>query len=295
MMKHSKGMILVFSFVLLSLLFTFQNCERGVAVRLESASKNAIANDLNGDGNGNNDPSPTDDNPILVVDDLIKKCDTAMKNGTLKTMTVNINFPKLPNISSDPNQVQYCNEPTPFVRSDNNIGERHYNSYAEQRAGFELPVNSTLCHMDFIFGKQLITYDDHFLFSFDDRVLASNSNGVMSYLKNESDLVLDNQMLKNKSFVASLIKHQLWGDDGKETEDFYCLGESVPGTVCQWPITETEGVIKMDYPPVVLMQIAHQKKSNKHDFSLVVTGDNDPASDCQHTPINFKVDVLYAN
>lgn len=286
MMKHSRGMILVFSFILLSLLFTFQNCEKGVAVRLESASKNPIVTDLD---DGDPTTPPPGGNPIIPIDELIEKCDTALKNGTLKTMSVDISFPSLPNISSNPSQIQYCKEPTPFVPS----GETHYNSYSEQRKGFDLPANSTLCHMDFIFEKQLITYDDHFLFSFDDRVLSSNSKGVMQYLNNESDLVLDNQMIKNKSFVWSLIKNKAWGDNGTKEEFFYCLGESVPGTICQWPVTETEGVIKMEYPPVVLMQIANQKRSNRHDFSLVVTGDNDPDKDCQHTPINFKVDVLY--
>lgn len=288
-MKQPRGMILVFVFILISLFFTFQNCEKGVAVRLESTSQVPIVTDLD-DEDGNGPKPPITDNPILPVDELIEKCEKALLNGSLKKMTVDISFPELQNISSDPSKIQYCKEPTPFVPS----GETHYNSYSEQRKGFELPVNSTLCHMDFIFEKQLIKYDDHFLFSFDDRILSSNSKGVMGYLNEQSDIILDTQIVKNKSFVWSLIKNQAWGDNGTKEEFFYCLGESVPGTICQWPITETEGVIKMEYPPVVLMQIANQKKSNKHDFSLVVTGDNDPGKDCQHTPINFQVDVLYA-
>lgn len=284
-MRQSR-VILLFSIILMSLFLGFQNCERGVAVRLESTSQSPNVKDVS---NEDSDTPPPTDNYELPIDKVLEKCEAALQNGTLNKMTTNINFSELPNVSSDPKKTQYCKEPTPFIPS----GEIHYNSYAEQRQSFELPDNAILCNVDFKFDKQLIKYDDHFLFSFDNRVLASNSKGAMKYLNYQSDMILDNQLIKNQSFDWSLLKGKEWGDEGNKDEFFYCLGEDLPGTVCQWPITETEGVIKMEYPPVMLMQIANQNKSNKHDFSLVLTGDNDPGSDCQHTPINFQIDVLY--
>jgi len=299
MIRQSQSSLILLLLVSMTLLISFQNCERNMSISLESGTP-ASNQTVNGNPDDPNDPNvpttPIDDPkapPILTVDELVKKCNDAALSNTLTKIVVDVDLPSLPNVSLDTGATQYCKEPTPFVDS----GETHYISYSEQVRNFILPDYSNICKMDFIFEPQSINYDDHFLFSFDNRILASNSIGLMTYLDNQMPLILPssgiNTEVENKSFNWSLLKNKEWGDNGTKPEYFYCLGENLPGTICEWPITETTGTIKMEYPQVVLMQIANQKKSTSHDFSFIVTGDNNPETDCQHTPIKFKVEVSY--
>jgi len=297
MVLKSRKEILVILLILFTLLMNFQNCERNMAISLESAKPTDHIND----SDDPTDPTdPTDPNdpmnpnpPIIPIDELIKKCETAVQMGALTKTVVNMNFPELPNISPDPSAIQFCKAPT-LVGS---AREQRYISYSEQNRNFVLPDNAIICKMDFIFQDQPLTYDDHFLFSFDNKILASNSSGLMSYLENQTPLILPdgsaNHPIENKSFDWSLINGKDWRDNGNDPSNFYCLGKDIAGTTCEWPITEKPGIIKLEYPQVVLMQIANQNQSSTHNFSFAITGDNNPDSDCQHTPIDFSVEVSY--
>lgn len=294
------------------LLFVFQNCERNGAVSLESQGKMDVKSIDEGiidpviaetttvtpSGTSENagglpivEPTPTPilttETVVLPVPEVIEKCQNAELSGQMKKLDVSVSFPSLG--PSPINNKYFCN-----WASAAELRDQYYSSLSEQRSEFSIPIGAKICNLNFKFEEQSFKYDDHFVFSFDDNVLASNSMGLISKLDAATPILFGTNTVVAKTFSWPQLHNQRWVDSGAKDAYFYCLGKEGAGSSCQWPITDTLGVINMNYPAELLLQIANQKASNTHQFNFVTTGDNDHATDCQHSPLNFQVEVFYA-
>lgn len=312
MKSNQRGHLVPIVAGLSVLLFVFQNCERNGAVSLESQGK-MVVQSINEEtidpvvaetttvapsGNSENvgglpiaEPTPTPIPPtetvVLPVQEVIEKCQNAELSGQMKKLEVSVNFPSLG--QSPINNRFFCN-----WASNAELKDQYYTSLSEQKSEFSVPLGAKICNLNFKFEEQSFKYDDHFVFSFDDNVLASNSVGLISKLDAATPILFGTNTVVAKTFSWPQLLNQHWVDSGDKDAYFYCLGKEGAGSSCQWPITDTLGVINMNYPAELLLQIANQKASNTHQFNFVTTGDNDPATDCQHSPLNFQVEVFYA-
>jgi hypothetical protein len=213
-------------------------------------------------------------------------CESAKETNTLQTKLVTIDF-------ESPDAIPGTTSACPWTATNQLVQEKH-TAYVEQHSIFDMPSNAKICDIRFEANEQPMKYDDHFVFSFDDRVLASNSKGLVNYLADAPELKMGDTNLANKMFDWTKIYNQPWTDKGVKQTNFYCLGQN-EGSVCSWPATDTTGIINIDFAPSLLLQIAHQypAENNTHRFSFVTTGDNDPSKDCRHTPLTFQAKVYY--
>lgn len=159
---------------------------------------------------------------------------------------------------------------------------------AEDVQGLDLPADVAICDVGFDFQgvdpevEQHIRYDDHFLLTFDDVVLASSYEPMVERLAEDGHLrSYDWEALAGYEF---------------EIQDFdtYCLGGDEGLSACTVPPAETEGVITLDFGKRIvneLAEVAHAQ--GRYDFGFVTVGDNDPDVDCSHTEFSFTVDVDY--
>jgi hypothetical protein len=233
-------------------------------------------------------PTATPTATVVPVVEAMERCKEAVVNNTLRKDTVEVNFPT-PSISEVNGQYR-CS-----WKNDSELWNEHYTSYSEQNVSFSIPAGAKLCDMKFIVEKQSFKYDDHFVFSFDGFILASNSMGLMSYLPDSTSFKLNDMTLNAKLFKWEYLLNKQWGDYGDQLSNFYCFAKDVPGVSCSWPITDTEGTISMEYPQGVLLQMANQiSNATTHEFSFRTTGDNDKSSDCSHSPLKFQIEVSYA-
>jgi hypothetical protein len=167
--------------------------------------------------------------------------------------------------------------------SDGNLGQRdlHFQARREQIASFQLPSDSVVCDMGFEFQPQVYYYDDEFLFTFNNKVLASSYD--FSALLPDTNGLLD--------YAWSRIVGLPW-TSAQPTA--YCAGEESGSAQCSFPVTSTNGAIALDYDPLIVQEaFAQSPKSGRHEFRWITTGDDDPAVDCRHSQVDALVRVSY--
>ncbi len=173
----------------------------------------------------------------------------------------------------------------PFGEGDNLRREQGVmTARIEQTAEVELPAGGLACDLEFDFQgidpstEQIMEYDDNFLLTFNDVVLASNNAQVTDELgTDEQDLLLYE-----------------WDDvvglefDFGETPN-YCLGEEDGLSDCTIPVPETPGPISLEFDgPLVDALSLRAVQLERYVFGFVTTGDNDD-SDCSHEDFEFLV------
>lgn len=185
-------------------------------------------------------------------------------SGTPRTIRINYNFPK-------PNQ-------TCAWGQDGNLTERdhYFQARIEQERMLSLAPNSIICDVKFSFEQQQFLYDDHFLVTFNNAVIAS-SYDFSGQLSRGYDL-----LRYNWSRLAGMY----WDFD---KEGVYCA----PNSQCSWPDTDKAGVINMSYPALVFQKLmAEDLNRIEHSIKFISIGDNDDM-DCEHSEVNFTLDVEY--
>ena len=75
--------------------------------------------------------------------------------------------------------------------------------------------------------------------------------------------------------------------------DDYCVGMGQGGGSCTWPVTEQMGNIVFQFDPQLLIAIGLQAPPTQQTFGMVITGDNDPSTDCHHENLQFQVTAKY--
>ena len=128
-----------------------------------------------------------------------------------------------------------------------------------------------------------MVYDDNFLLTFNDVVLAASYGPMVSEFREDDGLFLyEWERLVGYPF-------------GFQAVPVYCLGANEGLSECIIPPPESPGLISLDFGGELidaLSLIAVQEE--RYEFMFVTTGDNDPATDCSHAAFRFTVDVTVA-
>ncbi|MGE0762418.1 MAG: hypothetical protein AB7N80_03970 [Bdellovibrionales bacterium] len=236
-----------------SLAVFFNNCQQDVGF---------VSAELKTQGELPPNPTPSD---------IEKTC----QNTTRQSKVVSVNFPK-PNMTCE-------------WGVDGNLNERndYFQARIEQSLEVDIPENTLICNMVFSFNRQQFLYDDHFLMTFNNMVMASSYD--------YSEFLLQNNGLQ--TYDWSRIAGQKW-DSNSPKEGIFCASVEGPNgtpinSVCDWPVTDTDGTIEMAFPKEIFYAImARDSKRLKHEFKFVSVGDNDD-KDCEHSNLQFDVMVEY--
>ncbi len=164
-------------------------------------------------------------------------------------------------------------------------GERQQGVLTARREDVEsmdFPEGGVACDLDFDFSglnpdfEQEIVYDDHFILTFNDAILASSSKQIVEQLEQAEE----GWYLYDWDGVR--------GQELPTTSDSYCLGD---GSECEVPETEESGPIRLSFSGDLVKELGYLGlEQGRYDFGFITLGDNDD-SDCSHEPFTFKVRV----
>ncbi len=158
----------------------------------------------------------------------------------------------------------------------------------EDVVSLEMPRDVAICDVGLDFrgpdagDEQIMTYDDHFLLTLDDVVLAASYSPLVDML--EADGLL--RLYEWDRVVGATFSFEDFGS--------YCLGGEEGLSTCTIPPPATPGALTLDFGDDVVEQLAeYAYAEQRYDFAFVVVGDNDPEVDCSHAAFDFSVDVSY--
>ena len=167
-------------------------------------------------------------------------------------------------------------------RVDDNLGSRggHCQARTEQVGELVLPEDAVLCGMDFHVAESAMYYDDHLMITFDDVVLASSLDPSRMPLEADEGLYFYDWALIGGMDVAG--------------GGLYCLGEAEGLGSCGLPGTESRGTITLELGEELVMRLAARFADEpSHEFMVITTGDDNPESDCRHSPFDMVVTYRY--
>lgn len=273
-MRIPKQTLLFILFVA-GLAATFNNCQQDVG--FETGSGDLGSSGPTPDPDPPADPTPTDPGtppppPPPAPGDVREVCETGVKQYSVAT----VQFPK-------PNQT--CE----WGKSGNLSARNNYfQGRIEQAKELNLPSKSKICNLVFTFNQQAFLYDDHFIFTLNNSILASSYDF-------RDELQTANGLLQ---YDWSRIAGTYWDQNSKEV--VYCAsvqdgaGARYSGS-CSWPDTDISGTIRMSFPPEVLYSVMSAEASRlNHEFKFISIGDNDDM-DCEHSTIQFSVQIEYVS
>ena len=179
----------------------------------------------------------------------------------------------------------------PWGEGDN-LSEQdgYFTARVEDTEKLGMSSDSVICDVDYDFQvdpdqTQVMQYDDHFLLTFVDSVIAT-SNAQLVDLLGEGD---DGHVPWD------------WAKVGGEAIDWnnadsWCLGQADGLADCTIPPTETPGEMTLDFDPTIVAKLSYRAQQlNRVDFTFITIGDNDPETDCSHNAFGFQVNVSYVD
>jgi len=153
----------------------------------------------------------------------------------------------------------------------------------------ELEETQLACDLDFEFTDisseydPRMYYDDNFVFSFNDVVLASSYAPWVDVFDQEGSLAFYDW----EQIVGSEIQFS-----GVPS---YCLGEDEGLSECRIPPPETQGVMALEFDDSLDTELAFRAlEEGEIRFMFAAMGDND-SSDCYHEEFAFEVTVPYVS
>lgn len=176
-------------------------------------------------------------------------------------------------------QTQQC----AFGQEDNlGKGGGRVSARVEQVVEVDIPEDTALCDMEFEFSDQQFVYDDSFLFALNDVILVSSYADTVKSLSPTSEGFLIYDWLD--------IRGLSWS--GQNTP--YCLGVSSGEGSCSIPVTQQRQTMSLQIAPSLISAISENRaEGEKNTFKFITTGDDNPGPDCQHSGLNFTVNVTY--
>jgi hypothetical protein len=282
-----KNKIIVFVVLIFGLMSLYNNCSK---VSVESMGQNKDSGQsLNSTSTDSN--APTD----ITVDSAIANCEQAKVQNSLKTYTQVINFADTKKESGRANVCIFKSgsESDKSVDANGNMTMKndYLRSRYEQSANLNLPANAVVCAAEIKASKQAFYYDDIFYFSLNNKVLASSLKASLSKTTKQDYNFNGNRISIYDYDWSKFINSSFVGVNSHP--DDYCIGSAEGFGKCQWPLSQQSGYIEMGFDPEVLVPISISQANSLQKFSFVVTGDNDPSSDCYHENIDFNVKILY--
>ena len=151
----------------------------------------------------------------------------------------------------------------------------------------ELDAGQVACDMNFEFTDisseydPMMYYDDNFVFTFNDVVLATSYAPWVDEFEQDGSLAFYD-----------------WSDIvGSEVEfsgvPSYCLGQDEGLSDCRIPPPETGGVMALEFDDTLDTELAYRAlEAGEIEFMFAAMGDNDN-SDCYHEEFAFEVTVPY--
>lgn len=177
----------------------------------------------------------------------------------------------------------------PWGEGDNlEAQDATFTARVEETESLAMPADSVICDVGYDFQidpeqSQIMQYDDHFVFTFVDVVLASSGRQIVDFLP-----VADDGLVPwDWSAVAGQPL------DFNDTEH-WCMGEDEGLASCEIPEAETPGALELDFDPSIVAKLSYRAvELNRADFTFITLGDNDPGKDCSHNAFEFTVNVDY--
>lgn len=156
----------------------------------------------------------------------------------------------------------------------------------EQEIELEIPEGKTLCNVSVSSPPQTVRYDDFFYLTLNDIGLIANIKMVASTFERQDGLwIYDWSKVRGGAWLGT---PAATAPGANQPE---CLGQGEPDSVCEVPKTQTSGTFKIEFGPKGAKKLSKMLKEKKrHVFKLIVTGDNDILSDCQHDGITLDVE-----
>ncbi|PIU00334.1 MAG: hypothetical protein COT74_05230 [Bdellovibrionales bacterium CG10_big_fil_rev_8_21_14_0_10_45_34] len=246
-------------------------------------------------GSGEGPGSIGVDDGVADPDEIIKvemNCAEAKLAGSLKTLTHRVRFDN-PRDIEFPFGMPKTGDVCRFGQADN-LSMKNEFIRARYEQEFDLPLEGKheLCDMKMEFNMQKMVYDDIFYFSLNDFVLASNSKTTTSALET-SVIQVDGKSIEVYKYDWLGVQGKPMGDINSTADD-YCVASSLGLSSCSWPLSERSGNMQVSLDRRVIIGLGILNgNSTAPSFRFVTTGDNDPSSDCQHSPIEFDVTIDY--
>ncbi len=257
-----EGVIMSRMSYLVSIFFlciVFNSCDSG---EVEFA---AIESSVESHGDTTNGSTPVGDPGGSVdLEVVVSSC----ADLQVIEQTVKVNFP-------DPQVTCKWGENGNLEKRDKFLQAR-----IEQNFDLSIPENAVICGLNFYVSDQPYRYDDHFLMTFDDSVMASSYD--FGYLLSSEGGILQYDWAK--------IAGEVWDNSN---EGVFCLGAETDGSTCAFPATDTQGVIDLNFNTGLIQKVmALNLGRSSHKLSFITIGDNDEW-DCEHSDISFDVDISY--
>lgn len=237
-----------------------------------------------------------DTNSVLgdvTVVEIIKTCDQVASTSSLKTFQASINFADTKVESGRQKVCPYkpgqATDDLPDASGNYTEKNNYLRARYEQYKTVSLPANAVVCGVEVSAPEQVFQYDDMIYLTYNDYILASSLNRSLA---TSESLFYD-----DIGGGMTLYKYN-WDDVANtdfagvnETADDYCAGSDNGYGACDWPLSQQLGSITMNYNPEVLVPIS--ALSNNQKFGFIVTGDDDPDSDCYHENLDLDVKFYY--
>lgn len=178
----------------------------------------------------------------------------------------------------------------PFGEGDNlDEAQGYMTARIEQTAPIALPDQAVICDVAFDFqavsggqGTPMV-YDDHFIFTFNDVVLASSYGPLVETLRSNDGVLYEYAWEDARGYEISF-------DDDIPT---YCVGEDEGYASCDIPPPETRGLMSLQFEEAISSQLALQAiEQDRYEMTFITLGDND-TSDCSHEDFAFEVEIPY--
>jgi hypothetical protein len=219
-----------------------------------------------------------------TVPEIITNCNNAMARGALQTSAQTLRF-------EDTKQETGRSTVCQFGTGDN-LSEQDGSLRAryEQSQALSLPANAVICDVQMQTNLQSFKYDDVFLLTFNDRILATNDKTALNQrLTPESQLTVASKQVPLYKYDWLALRTAPFAN----VVDDYCLGKDQGLSTCSWPVTEQAGQIKFSFTPELLINLGAKASAANQKFGFVITGDNDDSLDCYHERLEFSLSVKY--
>tara|TARA_B110001454_G_scaffold28073_1_gene27462 strand:+ start:64528 stop:65313 length:786 start_codon:yes stop_codon:yes gene_type:complete len=229
--------------------------------------------------------------PDPVVEQQIKNCRSLLSSGKLQTKTQTIRFEDTRTESGRQKVCEFSQDENKPYKENLTVLNDYLRARYTQTSTISIPSGAVICDMDIESPEQNFNYDDIFFLSFNDQILASNHSKQIKEVIAAENIVHSGTGRNLAFYKYDWVKMRNTYFQN-EVNDF-CLGAEQGLSECQWPVTQEFGKIKLNFDSEILTRLGAKSKDTKQVLSFVITGDNDPDSDCYHERLDLNLEVKY--
>jgi hypothetical protein len=164
--------------------------------------------------------------------------------------------------------------------------DAYFSARREEVHDVTVSEGAAICGISFDFGgpeggeSTPMVYDDNFVFTFDDIVLATSYAPLLDLLPEEDgykvwdwDAVVGTAL----SFDTSIPS--------------WCLGQDEGVSTCEIPLPEQRGTMSLSFGDTIVDDLSYAAyEQDRYSFDFITLGDNDD-TDCSHEDFSFTVEL----